>query len=216
MVKFLSSIAVVAVALIGSLVSAVPLEVDALARRDLHEVNNNYYPQAPKTVTVTVTQYRDRYNGHRPSSNAGYRTSDYATEEPSTYVSTPPQPPTQFPDWQNQMLSQVNSIRAAAGKPPLRLDSRMNTMAQDHSEYQNRINKMTHDDASGSLGQRCSNVGLQWRGVAENVAWNYPDVTAVVKGWKNSSGHYANMVGDYSVVGFGESDKYWTQDFAKI
>ncbi|KAJ2251835.1 hypothetical protein GGI13_003626 [Coemansia sp. RSA 455] len=206
MVKFLSSLAVVAVALIGSFVSAAPVAVvDALARRDFNEVNTNYYAQAPKTVTVTVTQYRDRY-----------RTSDYVQPQPSSYVSTTPQPPTQFPDWQNQMLTQVNSIRAAAGKAPLKLDSRMNNMAQDHSEYQDRINQMTHADSSGSLGQRCTNAGLQWRGVAENVAWNYPDVTAVVKGWKNSAGHYANMVGDYNVVGFGMSDKYWTQDFAKI
>ncbi|KAJ2013466.1 hypothetical protein GGI14_005368, partial [Coemansia sp. S680] len=189
MVKFLSSLAVVAVALIGSFVSAAPVGVvDALARRDFNEVNTNYYAQAPKTVTVTVTQYRDRY-----------RTSDYVQPQPSSYVSTTPQPPTQFPDWQNQMLTQVNSIRAAAGKAPLKLDSRMNNMAQDHSEYQDRINQMTHADSSGSLGQRCSNAGLQWRGVAENVAWNYPDVTAVVKGWKNSAGHYANMVGDYNV-----------------
>ncbi|KAJ2741103.1 hypothetical protein GGI20_005420 [Coemansia sp. BCRC 34301] len=204
MVKFLSSIAVVAVALIGSLVSAAPLQVDALARRDLQEVNDNYYAPAPKTVTVTVTKYRD-----------SYRTSDYVSE-PSSYVSTSPQTPGQFQEWQNQMLAQVNSIRAAAGKSPLKLDSRMNSMAQDHSEYQDKINKMTHDDAAGSLGQRCSNVGLQWRGVAENVAWNYPDVTSVVKGWKNSSGHYRNMIGDYNLVGFGESGKYWTQDFAKI
>ncbi|KAJ1816521.1 hypothetical protein H4S02_007957 [Coemansia sp. RSA 2611] len=206
MVKFLSSIAIVAVALIGSLVSAAPLEVvDGLARRDYHEVNpNTYYTQAPKTVTVTVTRYRDRY-----------RTSDYTSSEPSSYVSTTPEPPTQFPDWQNQMLAQVNSIRAAAGKPPLKLDSRMNAMAQDHSEYQDRINKMTHDDSAGSLGQRCTNNGIQWRGVAENVAWNYPDVSSVVTGWKNSGGHYANMIGDYNIVGFGESDKYWTQDFAK-
>ncbi|KAJ2900075.1 hypothetical protein GGI21_004105 [Coemansia aciculifera] len=203
MVKLLSSIAVVAVALIGSFVSAVPLDVGALARRDMHLVNTNYIPQNPQTVTVTVTKY---VNSNSPSS--------YYTSAPSSYTSTTP--PTQFPDWQNQMLSQVNSIRASAGMPPLTLDSRLNDMAQSHSNYQDSISQMTHSDSAGSLGQRCTDVGLQWRGVAENVAYNYPDVTSVVQGWKNSPGHYANMIGDYSLVGFGVNNKYWTQDFAKL
>ncbi|KAJ2800272.1 hypothetical protein H4S07_005218, partial [Coemansia furcata] len=162
------------------------------------------------TVTVTVTKYRDH---HRTSD---YHSSDYYSSQPSSYSSTAPQSPGQFPDWQNQMLAQVNSIRASVGKAPLQLDGRMNNMAQDHSNYQDKISQMTHSDAAGSLGQRCSDAGLQWRGVAENVAWNYPDVTSVVTGWKNSPGHYANMIGDYTLVGFGVSDKYWTQDFASI
>ncbi|KAI8322920.1 PR-1-like protein [Martensiomyces pterosporus] len=222
MVKFASVLLLTATALLGSLVGAAPVQVDMLARRDLHEVNPNYSTYSTnggseKTVTVTVTKYvtQNSHNGH----NGGYKTTSqqapaYSTQPmPSSYVAQPSPSPS-YSDWQQQMLQQVNDVRAKAGKQPLKLDSRLNKMAQDHSDYQNSIKTMTHDDSAGSLGQRCSNVDVQWHGVAENVAWNYPDVTAVVQGWVESPGHYANMIGDYTICGFGVNNLYWTQDFA--
>ncbi|KAJ2006187.1 hypothetical protein GGI04_001954 [Coemansia thaxteri] len=212
MVKFLGSLAVVAVAVISSLVSGAPLQADALARRDYAEVNHNYSTRPMQYKTVTATRYRHRPSYHSPAYSGSPNGPPPSSYHSSTYSSGSGQ----FPDWQNQMLSQVNSIRAEVGKGPLQLDSRLNTMAQDHSNYQDSISQMTHDDSAGSLGQRCSDVGLEWQGVAENVAWNYPDVSAVVTGWKNSPGHYQNMIGDYTVVGFGVTNLYWTQDFARL
>ncbi|KAJ1933596.1 hypothetical protein FBU59_005977, partial [Linderina macrospora] len=116
--------------------------------------------------------------------------------------------------WQNEMLKQVNAVRAKNGRAPLKIDQRMNSMAQKHSDYQNSIKQMTHDDSAGSLGQRCTAVGVNWSGVAENVAWNYPDVTAVMNGWITSKGHFDNLVGDYTIVGFGYTNGYATQTFA--
>ncbi|KAJ1883372.1 hypothetical protein H4R99_000686 [Coemansia sp. RSA 1722] len=200
----ISSTLVFATTLLSTLVSGVPL-VDTLARRNYNEVNTNYHQQQPKTVTVTVTKYA---NGYPPQYSS--QTPDYTSEQP-TYSDAPA-----ANDWRNQMLDKLNEYRAAVGKDPLRLDTRMNNMAQSHSQYQNSIQKMTHSDSAGSLGQRCSDFGVDWRGVAENVAWNYPDVEAVMEGWRKSDGHYHNMIGDYNVVGFGETNKYWTQDFASV
>ncbi|KAJ2719258.1 hypothetical protein GGI07_005327 [Coemansia sp. Benny D115] len=196
----LSAALVFATTLLGSLVSAVPL-ADTLPRRDYHEVNTNYYPE-PKTVTVTVTKY---LNGNAPH----YTASQAQPEYTESYTPS-------GNDWKSEMLQQVNAIRAEVGLAPLRIDERLNNMAQQQSNYQNQIQTMTHANSAGSLGQRCTNVGVQWQGVAENVAWNYKDVTAVVQGWKKSPGHYANMVGDYNIVGFGENNLYWTQDFATV
>ena len=54
----------------------------------------------------------------------------------------------------------------------------------------------------------------------ENIAVGYPTPAEVVNGWKNSSGHYANMVSDkYNKLGVGMSklqtgsNEYWTQIF---
>ncbi|KAJ2781255.1 hypothetical protein GGI15_003271 [Coemansia interrupta] len=201
----LSATLVFAASMVASLVGALPLG-DTLARRHEAITNPNYHTYTqPKTVTVTVTKY---LNGYPQSS-----TPQYSSEEPA---SSPSYTDNSSSSWQNQMLQQVNAIRASVGKPALTLDSRMNTMAQDHSNYQASISQMTHSDSAGGLGDRCSDVGVSWRGVAENVAWNYKDVTAVVEGWKNSPGHYANMIGDYTICGFGQTDLYWTQDFASV
>ncbi|KAJ2532384.1 hypothetical protein IWW43_003223, partial [Coemansia sp. RSA 1935] len=88
-------------------------------------------------------------------------------------------------------------------------------MAQAHSNYQASINKMTHDDSAGTLGQRATKAGVKWSRVAENVAMGYRDVSAAVNGWRNSEGHYMNMIGDYTIIGLGETKNFWTQEFAK-
>ncbi|KAJ1939698.1 hypothetical protein EC988_007242, partial [Linderina pennispora] len=56
--------------------------------------------------------------------------------------------------------------------------------------------------------------GIDWNGVAENVAQDYPDVTAVMNGWVKSPGHFKNLIGDYNIVGFGYDNGYSTQEFA--
>ncbi|KAJ2709732.1 hypothetical protein H4R19_004099 [Coemansia spiralis] len=130
----------------------------------------------------------------------------------ASYSSTP----SYTSDWKSQMLQELNAIRAEVGRSPVSINENLNVMAQDHSQYQASVNTMTHSDPEGTLGSRCSQYGIDWDGVAENVAFNYQDVPAVMQGWKTSPGHYANMVGDYNSVGFGVSNKYWTQEFAKI
>ncbi|KAJ2872645.1 hypothetical protein FB639_004320, partial [Coemansia asiatica] len=191
---------VFATTLLSALVGGAPL-VETLGRRDYHEVNTNYQAAPrPNTVTVTVTKY---INGYPPKYVT--KTPEYTSVQPS-YTSEQPSY-TAAPagdDWRNQMLAKLNEFRAAVGKKPLTLDTRMNDMAQKHSQYQNSIQQMTHSDSAGGLGQRCSDVDVDWRGVAENVAWNYADVEAVMQGWRNSEGHYHNMIGDYDIVGFGE------------
>ncbi|KAJ1784841.1 hypothetical protein LPJ67_004175 [Coemansia sp. RSA 1938] len=148
-------------------------------------------PTATPTPTATTTK--------APAST----TQVQATSTPSTS------------NWQSEMLQQLNAIRAAAGKSSVSLDTRVNAIAQSHSQYQNKVRSMTHSDPAGSLGTRYSASGINWQGAAENIAWNQKTVSDVMTAWKNSAGHYANMVGDYNFVGFGVDNLYWTQDFLK-
>ncbi|KAJ2818523.1 hypothetical protein FBU31_005840 [Coemansia sp. 'formosensis'] len=96
------------------------------------------------------------------------------------------------------------------------MDTRLNQVAQQHSAYQNSISFMTHNDAGGTLGARCTAAGLKWQALAENVALNAPDVPSALNAWVNSPGHMANMMGNYKLVGFGKTNLYWTQDFATL
>ncbi|KAJ2746855.1 hypothetical protein GGI20_001008 [Coemansia sp. BCRC 34301] len=138
---------------------------------------------------------------------------------PTTPVATPTTPPVQPPsggDWQNEMLAQVNTVRARAGKKALTLSGPLNSIAQAHSQVMSSTRDMTHADPRGSLGTRYGAAGISWKGAAENIAWNQKTVAQVMNAWTNSPGHYANMVGDYTSVGFGEVNFYWTQNFVKL
>ncbi|KAJ2490052.1 hypothetical protein IWW37_003472 [Coemansia sp. RSA 2050] len=134
-----------------------------------------------------------------------------------TKTSTPvaPVPPPPSGSWQSEMLSQVNAVRARAGKAALTMSSQLNSVAQAHSQYMNSARSMTHSNPGGSLGTRVAAAGMRWMGAAENIAWNQKTVSQVMDAWTNSPGHYANMVGDYTSVGFGEVNFYWTQNFIK-
>ncbi|ORX72980.1 hypothetical protein DL89DRAFT_265142 [Linderina pennispora] len=118
-------------------------------------------------------------------------------------------------NWRGQMLAILNQERAKHGKSPVIMDYRLNAAAQRHSDYQFSSGMMTHDDPAGTLGARASVAGIEWRGVAENVAHDQQSVGEVMTAWIHSPMHLSNMLGDYNIVGFGEHSLYWTQMFAK-
>ncbi|KAJ2160658.1 hypothetical protein GGF46_002088 [Coemansia sp. RSA 552] len=159
----------------------------------------------PTTMTPTQTSTTsDIYTGHsqtQPSSSE-------AIEPTASYSSIPG-------NWEDEMLQQVNAIRAEAGRPPLRIDKRLCKAAQAHSDYQASINDMTHSNPVGGLKERCAKYGVTGNGFAENIASHRKDVTQVVTAWKESPGHYKNMIGDYNIAGFGVRSQFWTQEFVK-
>lgn len=123
-------------------------------------------------------------------------------------------------------LDLVNQTRRAGCKcgsqrmppvSPVSLHPQLTAAARTHSADQARIQKMQHQGSDGStVGTRLTRAGYSWRAVAENVAWNYPNIDAVVAGWISSPGHCRNIMNpDYTFMGVAEKDLYWTQVFAK-
>jgi len=114
-----------------------------------------------------------------------------------------------------QQLQLVNAIRAGVGKAPYKLSKTLSSSAQAHSDYQQSINSMTHNDPRGDLGQRIESAGFPaWSCVSENVASGQTSVSDVVTDWKNSPGHYANIISNAVYAGFGLTGTYWSQEFA--
>jgi uncharacterized protein YkwD len=113
------------------------------------------------------------------------------------------------------MLRRVNEERSRVGARPLTLDPRLMRAAQLHSEYQASIGDMTHD-GMGGMGARIQAQGYRFSSAAENVAWGYSSVQAVMNGWMNSQGHRENLLNSrYTHMGWGRAgDNYWTQVFA--
>lgn len=125
------------------------------------------------------------------------------------------------------IFEKTNALRAEKGLPELKpLDSLMD-LAQMHSENMVKHNFYAHVDHLGQNPiQRAEkhNVkawvrnGNQFTGIAENIAqtpW-FENVRGcgdtqtaenlaqcMVTGWRNSSSHYKNILGDYTHLGVG-------------
>ncbi|KAJ2080253.1 hypothetical protein H4R24_003204 [Coemansia sp. RSA 988] len=226
MVKFASTLLLATI--FGAFANAQPVGFEL---RNYNEVNadNNVV-----VVTVTKTlqpgekapEQQPQYavktpvtsSAASPKAYAAYQTQSATPTSKPVYQATSseaPQETTTSGGWHDEMLSQLNSIRAEVGKGPVSIDQRLQKIAQAHSEHQSIQRAMTHADSQGSLSSRYNAKGINWQGAAENIAWNQPTVSDVMKAWKNSDGHYANMIGDYNYVGFGVANLYWTQDFLK-
>jgi len=136
--------------------------------------------------------------------------------------------PTVAVSWQEQMLSSLNTMRADKGLKPLKLCSTLNKAAQDYAREMATQNFYAHEGKDGSTpGERIQSAGYRWRssntsaGIAENIAAGQGSVKEVMKGWKNSTGHFKNMTGSkFTHVGFGMVEnqksafkKYWVQNF---
>jgi uncharacterized protein YkwD len=118
--------------------------------------------------------------------------------------------------------TQINQYRAKQGLPALKLDSRINQQATNHSQAMasGRV-PFSHD----GFQQRVQTIGsaIPYSSAAENVAYNqgYRDpATQAVQGWLKSPGHLKNIRGQFDFTGIGvvrngKGEYYLTQIFIK-
>ncbi|OUU20984.1 MAG: hypothetical protein CBC08_04415 [Flavobacteriaceae bacterium TMED48] len=133
-----------------------------------------------------------------------------------------------------RILYKTNLIRSSQGLDDLLQDDEMDVLASLHSE-----NMITHDffdhvDHKGkSPSERADDLDFVWSSIAENIGYVpwFENVSGcgdtrsaeaiaecVVEGWRNSPGHYANIIGNYNELGVGvaftqDSVAYFTQVF---
>jgi uncharacterized protein YkwD len=114
-----------------------------------------------------------------------------------------------------RLLTMINQLRAANGKAALTVDSTLASEARKRSKDMYDRNYFSHDspDANTTFDafDDLKAMGYCYKAAGENIAKNnYPDppynpdtTTVAFNGWKNSSGHLANMLGSYTVIGIG-------------
>jgi uncharacterized protein YkwD len=130
--------------------------------------------------------------------------------------------------WQEQMLQSLNSIRAQKSLKPLEMCKPLTRAAQNYARTMAQQDFLSHTGKDGSnMGGRIQAAGYDWTNsktgssIAENIAAGQNSVSEVMKSWRNSKGHYKNMIGQsFTHVGFGMSinarstyKKYWVQNF---
>lgn len=124
---------------------------------------------------------------------------------------------------EQSLLFNLNNWRQQNGLASLSLSPTLEVAAKNHSQDMAGSNYFSHTSLDGrTAGDRVAQAGYTfttWTG--ENLAWGFSSGSGVFDGWKNSSGHNANMLSNnYKVVGIGrayDSDGgygwIWTADF---
>jgi uncharacterized protein YkwD len=120
-------------------------------------------------------------------------------------------------------MTLINDYRAQNGKGPLIIDWDIQEAAEWMSNDMGVYGYFSHTDHLGqSPWTRMCNFGYCYStSKGENIAAGYQTAATVFNGWKNSSGHNANMLnGNFKVMGIGRVyvagspyGVYWTNDF---
>ena len=175
-------------------------------------------PTATPTVAPTAT----------PTTTPTAAPTAAPTPEPTQAPTPQPTPlptpePTQAPsvDYATEVLNLVNQIRAEAGVGPLSLDTSLCQAANARSVEISQENQFSHTRPNGtSCFTIFDEYGISYMSAGENIAAGYATPAEVVEGWKNSPGHYANMIdSSFSKLGVGYYNSgsgygtYWTQLF---
>ncbi|UGT45124.1 CAP domain-containing protein [Nocardia yamanashiensis] len=113
------------------------------------------------------------------------------------------------------VIALTNAARAAAGLPPLTHDPRLSEVARAHSADMIRRGYFAHTSPEGAQPwDRTAAAHIDFRGIAENIAWGQRSAREVVDGWMNSPGHRANiLLPDFTHIGVGRAGEHWTQLF---
>ena len=86
----------------------------------------------------------------------------------------------------------LNAYRADRGLNPVRLDPVLTAMAQRQADAMVAANTLSHD-VGGSFQARVHGAGLDAARAAENLGAGYYSTEEAFAGWRNSTGHDANL-----------------------
>lgn len=97
----------------------------------------------------------------------------------------------------------ANQERKKAGIAPLKLDERLNAAAKAKAEHMTKYNYWDHYAPDGtSPWSFIKSNGYDYKTAGENLAEGFSYSSEVVAGWMNSPTHKANVLGDYTDVGY--------------
>jgi hypothetical protein len=124
---------------------------------------------------------------------------------------------------ESDFLNILNTQRLSLGENSLAANSSLSTAAYLHSKDMAENGYFSHVSQDGrTFDQRIVAAGYtNWTGLAENIAYYYgqPDAATIYNMWKNSPGHYTNMIGNYNDAGLGvytlNNYTYCTLDLGK-
>lgn len=115
-----------------------------------------------------------------------------------------------------ELVDVVNALRAEASMPPLLWHDAVAAAAQQQSDYQARIQRLSHTGPDGSdTGRRLTSQGFAWIAWGENVGAGFTDVRTLLNAWTASPDHREHLIGEFRYAGVGialsaSGAPYWT------
>lgn len=120
----------------------------------------------------------------------------------------------------NEMLSYVNGYRSEVNASPLSIDDDLNLAATIRAIEMAYSKKFSHFRPDGNMCYSIAeDLSLNVNSMGENIAYGQKTAAGVSEVWRNSDGHYGNMINTmFTRVGFGKytlnGKTYWVQIFA--
>ncbi len=104
----------------------------------------------------------------------------------------------------NELLEQNNLARRTNGLPPFILNAALNSSAQAKAQHMADNNYWAHAAPDGTQPWYFFEAaGYSYAKAGENLAYGFESAYSTNQGWLNSPGHKANIMGDYTEVGYG-------------
>ena len=122
---------------------------------------------------------------------------------------------------EQEILDRTNAERSKAALAALEIEAKLLQAAREHSANMAKQGKLEHELDGKTPADRVKAVGYKFLNLAENIAAGPRTAADVVKGWMESDGHRANLLGaDYVEIGIGvatdsQGRPYYTQVFGK-
>lgn len=102
-----------------------------------------------------------------------------------------------------RMLDSINSLRQAAGVPPLKLDAKLTAAAATHSRDMSVQNRPWHFGSDGSSPiDRVKRVGYEGRLLGENISETYETELQTLAAWMDEA-DTRNVILDKNAVDLG-------------
>lgn len=112
-----------------------------------------------------------------------------------------------------EVLKLVNSARMKSGKRPVSMARNLQKAAHVRAYEQMLLYSHTRPDGSDA-NTVFDELGIDYRGMGENIAMGQSTPSVVMDSWMNSSGHRENILKTaYVHIGIGEKNKRWVQMF---
>jgi uncharacterized protein YkwD len=167
--------------------------------------------------------------GWKPYPDAGPWYKDAWSPSPKKDTATPPPPPdvgtVQPPGtcgnaFESEVFTLVNQERGKNGLSPFLCGPLGTKVAHAYAQVMCDQDHFDHTGPDGSSPfDRMQQGGISFQTAGENIAAGQDSPQSVMESWMNSSGHRANILGDFKYIGVGyvpcskSWGHYWVQVF---
>jgi uncharacterized protein YkwD len=123
-----------------------------------------------------------------------------------------------YTDDETAVMTLVNNYRVSMGLKALEKIDYISIKSEEHDHYMISVGAVNHNFFQDRYENLVQVIGA--KNVSENLAYNYASAQSVVNAWLNSTGHKANIEGDFTHFGISirtnsEGKKYYTNIFVK-